>query len=133
MKLNRKRKVFFIPLFSMSDVAFLLLIFIMLVSLINYRREVKIEYPEAETAKRVSVEKNLEIWVDLSGDLYLDGKLSSFTLVEQGIIDAYIKAPDTRVHIIADRNTPFENIHKVLDTLQLLEYRVVSFVVKNDQ
>ena len=132
MKLNWRRKNLLIPLWSMSDVAFLLLIFIMLVSLMNYRREVKIEYPEAETAKNVHVEKNLEIWVNLSGDFFLDGEPSSLAFVEQGIIEAYRAAPDTRVHIIADRNTPFENIHKVLDILQLLEYRVVSFVAKNE-
>ena len=132
MKLNRRRKAFFIPLFSMSDVAFLLLIFIMLVSLINYRREVKIQYPEAETAKKVSDEKNLEIWVDLPGALYLNGIPSSLSQIEQGIVEAYTTAPDTRVHIIADRNTPFEKIQGVLDILQLLQYRVVSFVVKNE-
>ena len=52
MNLRRKKKKFIIPMNSMSDVAFLLLIFIMLVSLMNYRREVKIDYPEAETAKK---------------------------------------------------------------------------------
>jgi biopolymer transport protein ExbD len=132
MKLNRKRDNFIIPLASMSDVAFLLLIFIMLVSLINYRKEVKIQYPEGETAKKVSSEKNLEIWVDYSGGLYLNGDPSSLPLVERGIVEAYQAAPDTRVHIIADRDTPFENVHKVLDILQLLQYRVVSFVVKNE-
>jgi len=132
MKLRRRRKDFFIPLASMSDVAFLLLIFIMLVSLINYRREVKIDYPEAETAKKVSADKNLEIWVDRAGAIYLNGIPASLTAVEQGIVDAYQKAPDTRVHIIADKDTPFENVHKVLDILQLLQYRVVSFVVKNE-
>jgi len=116
----------------MSDVAFLLLIFIMLVSLINYRREVKIQYPEAETAKKVSDEKNLEIWVDLPGALYLNGIPSSLSQIEQGIVEAYTTAPDTRVHIIADRNTQFEKIQGVLDILQLLQYRVVSFVVKNE-
>ena len=132
MKLRRKQKDFFVPLSSMSDVAFLLLIFIMLVSLINYRREVKIQNPEAETAKRVSSEKNLEIWVDRAGSLYLDGVLSSLAFIEQGILEAYRNAPDTRVHIIADRDTPFANVHVVLDILQLLQYRVVSFVVKNE-
>ena len=132
MKLKRKTKNLFIPLFSTSDIAFLLLIFIMLVSLINYRQEVKIQYPEAETAKRVSDEKNLEIWIDYNGNLYLDGNPSNLAIVENGIIEAYRKAPDTRVHIIADRNTPFVNIHEVLDILQLLQYRVVSFVVKNE-
>ncbi|MDR0719871.1 MAG: biopolymer transporter ExbD [Treponema sp.] len=131
MKLKREKKSFIIPTNSMSDVAFLLLIFIMLVSLINYRKEVKIDYPEAEDAKKVSDKKNLEIWVDKSGKLYLDGVLSAFSAIEAGIVDAYRKAPETRVHIIADRDTAFENVQQVLGVLQILQYRVVSFVVKD--
>jgi biopolymer transport protein ExbD len=130
MKLNRQRKQFIVPLNSMSDVAFLLLIFIMLVSLINYRREVKIAYPEAETAKKTSEAKNLEIWIDREGALYLDGAPSDLNAIENGIIDTYQAAPDTRIHIIADRDTPFEYVNSVLQLLQMLQYRVVSFVVK---
>ncbi|GHV74974.1 hypothetical protein AGMMS49940_22760 [Spirochaetia bacterium] len=43
MNLKRRKRDFIVPMNSMSDVAFLLLVFIMLVSLINYRREVKID------------------------------------------------------------------------------------------
>jgi len=132
MKLNRpKGKNFYIPLNSMSDVAFLLLIFIMLVALINYRKEVKIEYPEAKTALRTSEEKNLEVWVDRDGGIYLDGEDSDFLALERVIAGLYRSAPDTRVHIIADQNTPYEKINAVLEILQILQYRVVSFVVKN--
>jgi biopolymer transport protein ExbD len=131
MKLARRSRRFIVPLNSMSDVAFLLLIFIMLVALINYRKEVKIEYPEAEAAKKTSAEKNLEIWVDRAGNLYLDGTGSDLGTIEAGIIEAYQKAPDARVHLIADRNTPFEQVNRVLEILQLLQYRVVSFVVKD--
>ena len=132
MKLKRsKDKSFYIPLSSMSDVAFLLLIFIMLVALINYRKEVKIEYPEANTALRTTAEKNLEVWVDIDGRLYLDGDDADIRALERKIEELYLSAPDTRVHIIADRDTPYENINAVLEVLQLLQYRVVSFVVKN--
>jgi biopolymer transport protein ExbD len=131
VKLNRKQKKdFFIPLNSMSDVAFLLLIFIMLVALINYRREVKIEYPEATTVLRTSAEKNLEIWIDRDGEVYLDGDPAALRDVEDTVADLYRRAPDTRLHIIADRNTPYEKINGVLEILQILQYRVVSFVVK---
>jgi biopolymer transport protein ExbD len=115
----------------MSDVAFLLLIFIMLVSLINYRREVKIEYPEAEAAKKTNLQNNMEIWVDQAGSLYLDGEACDIQDIENSIISAYQEAPDTRIHIIADRNTHFEYVNRVLQMLQLLQYRVVSFVVKD--
>ena len=117
---------------SMSDVAFLLLIFIMLVALINFRREVKIDYPEADRAKRTSTEKNLEIWVDRNGELYLDGLPAELKTIENTLGDLYRRAPDTRVHIIADKNTTYDNINSVVEILKLLEYRVVSFVVKND-
>lgn len=132
MRLSRKRnKDFYIPLNSMSDVAFLLLIFIMLVALINYRKEVKIEYPEAKTALRTSAEKNLEVWIDRAGGVYLDGEPGDLLALERLIAELYRSAPDTRVHIIADRNTPYEKINGVLEILQVLQYRVVSFVVKN--
>lgn len=131
MRRARGRRRFTVPLNSMSDVAFLLLIFIMLVSLINYRREVKIEYPEAESAKRTSAEKNLEIWVDREGGLYLDGLPSGLDDVRDSVIEAYQDAPETRIHVIADRETPFKHVNRVLELLQVLQYRVVSFVVKN--
>ncbi|MDR2480354.1 MAG: biopolymer transporter ExbD [Treponema sp.] len=132
MKLPRtKNKAFYIPLNSMSDVAFLLLIFIMLVALINYRKEVKIEYPEAKTALRTSAEQNLEVWVDRDGGVYLDGEPADLLALERAITELYRTAPETRVHIIADRNTPYEKINAVLEILQVLQYRVVSFVVKN--
>ena len=117
---------------AMSDVAFLLLIFIMLVALINFRREVKIEYPEALIAKRTSSEKNLEIWIDKEGALYLDGFPSGLAAIENALGETYRRSPDTRVHIIADKNTPYGYVNVVVEILKLLEYRVVSFVVKND-
>jgi biopolymer transport protein ExbD len=131
MKLRRKKKNFVIPLNSMSDVAFLLLIFIMLVSLINYRKEVKIEYPEAIAAQKTSAEENMEIWINRAGYLYLDGDPCTLQTIENAIGEIYRSAPDTRLHIIADRGTPFKEVHQVLQLLQLLQYRVVSFVVKD--
>jgi len=133
MRLRRRKKGFVIPLNSMSDVAFLLLIFIMIVALINYRKEVKIEYPEAKTVLRTSAEKNLEVWIDRGGGIYLDGEAADLSALETKIAQLYTSAPDTRVHIIADRNTPYEKINNALEVLQVLQYRVVSFVVKSNE
>ncbi|MCL2805638.1 MAG: biopolymer transporter ExbD [Treponema sp.] len=133
MKLTKNRKAFFIPLFSMSDIAFLLLIFIMLVSLINYRQEVNIEFPQANMALKTTAEKNLEIWIDIDGEIYLDGNLSDASELEKTISHLYTTAPDTRVHIIADRNVQYEKINSIIEIMQILQYRVVSFVVKTHE
>jgi biopolymer transport protein ExbD len=78
------------------------------------------------------VEKNLELWVDREGRIYLDGVPSELGTVENAVNRIYREAPDTRIHIIADRDTPFERVNRVLSLLQLLQYRVVSLVVKNE-
>jgi len=132
MKLKRgKDKNFTIPLNSMSDVAFLLLIFIMVIALINFRKEVHIEYATAETVLNTGAEQNLEIWVDLEGKIYISGDLADIPTLERTVADLYTGAPDTRIHILADKNTPYEKINAVLEVLQILQYRTVSFVVKN--
>jgi biopolymer transport protein ExbD len=51
--------------------------------------------------------------------------------VEIAVGELYRNAPDTRIHLIADRDTPFAHINQVLKILQILQYRVVSFVVKD--
>ena len=130
--LKRKRKAPSIPLSSTSDIGFLLLIFIMLVSLINYRKEVKIDYPEATKIENVHSKKNFEIWIDAGGTVYYKGNPVSAAELESSIVDAYTKNPDTRVHVIADKNTRYENINNVIEILKLLQYRSVSFVIKED-
>jgi biopolymer transport protein ExbD len=117
----------------MSDVAFLLLIFIMLVSLVSHRREVKIEYPEARRVSRTGVVNNLEIWIDQEGRIYLDGAASDLEGVQDAVDDIYRNAPDTQLHVIADKNAPYRYLDGVISVLQRLQYRVVSFVVKEER
>jgi len=133
MRLKRNKNFASVPLFSTSDIAFLLLIFIMLVSLINYRVSVPIEFAEAETALRTTAEKNLEIWIDINGFIYLDGIPSDHMTLRRKIADLYTEAPDTRVHILADRSLTYDKINGVLEILQVMQYRVVSFVVKTNE
>ena len=61
LKRNRRKPV--IPSSSMSDVGFLLLIFIMLISLMNQRHEEPIEYSEAARIEKTQEKDNLEIWI----------------------------------------------------------------------
>ena len=52
-KIQRRKRKASIATASMSDIGFLLLIFIMLISLINQRHEEKIEYSEAKILEKI--------------------------------------------------------------------------------
>lgn len=130
MNINRRRKNCSITTSSMSDIGFLLLIFIMLISLMNQRHEQPIEYSEAMNLEKTQVEKNFEIWVVAGGQVFVDGTEQTAESLEQNIAAAVIANPGVRVHVIADRNTPYKYVDSVVQILQRLQHRVVSFVVQ---
>lgn len=115
---------------SMSDIGFLLLIFIMLISLMNQRYEEHIEYSEAVKLERTQVEHNFEIWIQKDGTVSVDGKIVNLQTLERLIIERIAENPDARIHVIADKNTPYKHVNSVISILQFLQHRVVSFVVK---
>lgn len=130
MNINRKRRNCSITTSSMSDIGFLLLIFIMLISLMNQRHEQPIEYTEALNLEKTQAEKNFEIWVMADGGVYVDGIRQTGESLEQNIASAVVANPGVRIHVIADRNTPYRYVDSVVQILQRLQHRVVSFVVQ---
>jgi biopolymer transport protein ExbD len=89
----------------MSDIAFLLLIFIMVLSLINYKKHIDINYAGAEFQETTQRDKNFEIWIDKDGKTYYKGRI----IKKQKLIDTIkltiFENPDTRFHIISDKST----------------------------
>lgn len=131
MKIKKnKRRSPIVPINAMSDIAFLLLIFIMLVSLINYRKEVKIEYPEAKFQETTQADKNIEIWIDSVGNKYYNGHPVNMGDIEGLIVEEVAENPSIRIHIIADKKTPYRHVNDIVEILKLLQHRAVSFVVK---
>jgi len=130
MNIQRKRRSCSITTSSMSDIGFLLLIFIMLISLMNQRHEQPIEYSESLNLEKTQSDKNLEIWITSSGEVFVDGISVNGEELENAIVQTFIREPSSRIHIIADRNTPYRYVDSVVQVLQILQHRVVSFVVK---
>ncbi|GMO45716.1 MAG: hypothetical protein Ta2B_26830 [Termitinemataceae bacterium] len=133
MKIRYKTHKLVVPLNAMSDVAFILLIFIMVVSLINYQKTVPIEFANVDSAQEVKSDKSVSIWIDVDGALYIDGDSATFENVQTALTDIYKLEPSTRIHITADKNTEFKNVNSIIEILQILEYSVVSFVVRDEK
>ena len=115
---------------SMSDIGFLLLIFIMLISLMNQRYEEKINYSESIVLEKTQADSNFEIWIQNNGTISADGKILDERTLEAAVINAVTENPGVRIHIIADRDTPYKYVNNAVMVLQTLQHRVVSFVVK---
>ena len=130
VNIKKKRRNPSITTSSMSDIGFLLLIFIMLISLMNQRYEEKINYKESRILERTQADKNFEIWVQKNGVVSADGEILDGIGLERAIVGAIAENPGVRIHIIADKDTPYKYVNSVVSVLQNLQHRVVSFVIK---
>lgn len=130
ISLNRNTRKPLIPMSSMSDIGFLLLIFIMLISLMNQRHEEKIEYSEAKIIEKTQEQDNLEIWIKPNGQTLVQGQNISILELELTIAQVVQEKPTVRIHILADKNTPYKYINETVKLLQKMQHRLVSFVVK---
>ena len=130
VNIKKKRRNPSITTSSMSDIGFLLLIFIMLISLMNQRYEEKINYSESKVLERTQAEANFEIWVQKNGIISADGVQLDSLGLERAIVTAVAKDSSVRIHLIADKDTPYRYVNSVVGVLQSLQHRVVSFVVK---
>ncbi len=130
VNIKKKRRNPSITTSSMSDIGFLLLIFIMLISLMNQRYEEKINYSESTALERTQADSNFEIWIQKNGVVSAEGKDLDSVGLERAVVSAIAKNPNVRIHVIADRDTPYKYVNSVVGVLQSLQHRVVSFVVK---
>ncbi|MBQ4024807.1 MAG: biopolymer transporter ExbD [Treponema sp.] len=130
VNIKKKRRNPSITTSSMSDIGFLLLIFIMLISLMNQRYEEKINYSESTALERTQADSNFEIWIQRNGVVSAEGKDLDSVGLERAVVSAIAANPNVRIHVIADRDTPYKYVNSVVGVLQSLQHRVVSFVVK---
>lgn len=130
VNIKKKRRNPSITTSSMSDIGFLLLIFIMLISLMNQRYEEKINYSESTALERTQADSNFEIWIQKNGVVSAEGKELDSVGLERAVVSAIAATPNVRIHVIADRDTPYKYVNSVVGVLQSLQHRVVSFVVK---
>lgn len=130
VNMKKKRRNPSITTSSMSDIGFLLLIFIMLISLMNQRYEEKINYSESTVLEKTQSDSNFEIWIQKNGIVSANGKELDTLALERAIVSAISENQNVRIHVIADKDTPYKYVNSVVSVLQSLQHRVVSFVVK---
>jgi biopolymer transport protein ExbD len=106
-----------IPLTSMADIAFILLIFFILTSTIDMDRSIPVTLPLSETSTGGSY-KFFHVWIDSKGGIFLRGeRKSEDELIEFARYRA-IDNPDVKGLIGAERNISFMKVNSVMELLR---------------
>ena len=121
MKINRSKKSkFIIPVSSMADIAFLLLIFFMLSSIMDAEKEIALKLPTSETTK-ITKDKFLNVWINRNGDYFFDDKKNDISNLKTYAQSRLISNANIKALIRADKNIPYKKIDSVLKELKNAE------------
>jgi len=100
----------------MIDMVFLLLVFFMTVStLAQADRRLELDLPESVSSDvPESLSDRGTISLDAAGRVYLGAQEQTLELMRAKIKQSLDDRPDLRIHVRADRATPYSEIKKVL-------------------
>ena len=131
MHLKRRKKLHpTIPLSSMADIAFLLLIFFIVTSAMKIEDASKIRIPEVPRIEVVEEGERIDLWLSRDGVLKIRGRKHSLEEARIYLQQRVILIPDTVVFLNGDRACSFRRVEKVLKTLTAAGAVRVVFVTK---
>lgn len=113
----------------MADIAFLLLIFFMLSSILEMEKEIPINLPESRVVRSETI-KYFNIWITSDSTYLLDGKTGSPQSLIQYAKYRLSGNPEIKALINADRNLSYEHINSVLELLKEAGIRNIVLVCK---
>ncbi len=121
---RRKRKPPVIPIASMGDIAFLLIIFFMLTSNFMKNRSIELEEPTSADIQEVK-KTQVSVTVDRDCVLRLQGEVCDLEMLEGGVNALTKDADDKRVQLKIDKNLTKEEYIGVFLALSRANAKIV--------
>ena len=118
---SKKRRNVQVPVASMGDIAFLLIIFFLLLSEFAKDKDLPIALPESEQVEKTEAVVVARVAIDSSGDIYFDGdRVDNAKDVEWGIralLTRTVSDNQRHVQFKCDARLPRETFEPVLKAI----------------
>lgn len=119
MKISLKKKpITSVTLISMTDVVFLLLIFLLITSSYITNTGIKINMP-GSTSSQKEYTGNIQLTLTLDDEIYVNDKQTNWNNVVDELKMILSKNPDAAIMIQADQEIPLKKIIALIDVTKL--------------
>ena len=125
MKLKKNSILWSVPLTNMADIAYLLLIFIIIFSLISSQKNYSVLLPTSKSGDDTNKESYKII---LTEDLYI---LDEVIIEDENILKERLSLLDNKnpVTLIASKDMSFKTIKKMIELLRKINFNKIEFLV----
>ncbi len=120
-----------IDMTPMIDMVFILLIFFMVTASFVKDMKLELERPKASSAVMAS-SKAIRLFIDRSGDTYLDGEPIRLWLIQSKLRDLLNNASSKVVLVVTDEGVPAGRLVEVVDQARLAGAESVGIATKKE-
>ncbi|MCZ8341471.1 MAG: biopolymer transporter ExbD [Leptospira sp.] len=132
--LRRKKVAPTVPVSSMADIAFLLLVFFMVTSVLDSDPDLPIELPDVPGGEQLNKKiANLYLSADSERTVYFNAVKRPLNEALSEIRAKLTTTPDLKVLIHADQNLTYEELDNVFESLKEIGALKISLVTQTTQ
>jgi biopolymer transport protein ExbD len=128
---RKRRQAPAVIIISLIDVLIVVLIFLMVTTTFKQQPAVKLVLPESKQPKAGVSENSLVVTIPSKGSLSLGTQPVTLEKLQERLVEAVQKNPETSLSIRADTDAPFGQIIKVMDAAKAANIKVVSAFTKS--
>lgn len=130
---RRKKLKPSIPLSSMADIAFLLLIFFIVTSVIKFKDESSVIIPQVPKVEVIDQKDREDLWITKDGIFIRKNTPINLEDAELFFLQQSRANPETIVFINGDKRTSFKYVEKAINMLSRAGAQKVVFVTRKDK
>ena len=121
-----------VPSSAMSDIAFLLLVFFMVTTVLKLEEGLPIQVPKAEASQDVPRDKVMHIWISSAGELMINDMIIDLPDVEPLVVKRLMENPALIIAFNSDAHAPYGVLSDVMEELKRANAVRVSFTAKRE-
>lgn len=129
----KRRKNISIPVIAMADIAFLLLIFLMVSSMSSPKKSMHLQLPKIVNVEKVKLKNSYDIFATKEGKYFFDNKELKLNNLKEEISNIPDINQRTIFFIHGDENTPYHFVDDIINVLQSNKIYNCVFVTKKTE
>ena len=129
---RRQRLVAEINITPFTDVILVLLIIFMVTTPLIIQTSIKVNLPNAKSAKAVDTSNQLDITVSSKSMIYVEGNPITKEALKDRVSELYKNNPSLKVVLFSDKQARFKDIVAVLDIMNDLGIKSLNIAARAD-
>ncbi|MDA3850462.1 MAG: biopolymer transporter ExbD [Spirochaetaceae bacterium] len=112
---------------SLTDLAFLLIIYFIVIAGFNVNKGYLLNLPEKDKPRIVQQEELMRISLDAQGNVFYQERALSEGELEETIIQQRLSYPETTLLLTVDPDTPYQEMVNIIHSIRRLRVENFSF------